>query len=430
MKTEFHNTFKFLDWRLDNNAHCLYLSYELENVGKVTEVLTFPAFKEQWNQNRQDAINNTCQLLHYMCGVSYYKAGMASKIIYNKQQPSEQMAGFLEKTWKNGLAEMAFINNISLKDRCKFTFNEQKFHSDKLILKNQSLVAIGGGKDSLVTIEALRNQGIDICLFFVGNAKLIKDVIKATGLSSIQVTRKIDEKLINYNKQGAFNGHIPITAINSSIAVLTALLFDFSTIVFSNERSADSANTINSDGESVNHQYSKSYEFERDLQKIIQVGITSSLRYYSYLRFYSELAILKKFSDLNQYFNVFSSCNRNFHIDGSHNKLNHWCCDCPKCRFVFLGMAAFASQDEVVVIFGKNMLDNESQIQGFSELLGLHGIKPFECVGTIEESQLAMSLIASKPEWQKSKLVNYFTSKIPQFSQENYDKIMITHEVS
>ncbi len=411
MTTKFHNSFKFLDWQLHNSTCQLHLSYAMQDIGKVTETLILPKFINKFSTKRSKAINAACQLLHLVCGVSYYKAGLANNI--QLQQPtSKTVADFVSKTWYHGLAELAYVNHVSLAGKCQIPATGKSPIATNLTLSNKALVAIGGGKDSLVTIEALRQQGKDLCLFFVGNAPLIKQVIAATGLPSLQVLRKIDTKLLDYNQKGAFNGHIPITAINSCVAVLVALLFDFDNIVFSNESSADSANTINKEGQEVNHQYSKSHEFEKDLCHVIHKEISPSLHYYSYLRQLSELQVLQKFAKLEQYFRVFSSCNRNFHLDGSHNKQNRWCCDCPKCRFVFLGMAAFATRQNVLKIFQHDMLDDATQFDGFAQLLGIDGIKPFECVGTIQESQQALDLIAAKPEWRSSKLLLKLTQEL------------------
>jgi len=230
--------------------------------------------------------------------------------------------------------------------------------------------------------------------------------------------------MIVNNKNGAINGHVPIIAINSVIAILVALLFDFNEIVFSNESSANEANTLNSDGDEVNHQYSKSYEFEIGLQQLIHNNIASDLKYYSQQRECSELAILKKFTNYPQYFYEFSSCNRNFHLSGSKNINNKWCCDCPKCRFVFLGLAPFLDKEKLLSIFGMNMLDDSKQLSGFSELLGLDGIKPFECVGTIRESQLAFNLIKNNHNWSSDEVVRIISKNCPESNQEDYRKIM------
>ncbi len=421
MQKSFHHKFTFLDWYLDVDNHTLALNYQIEKLGKVTEVLSFPSF--EFDQLVKSEVDKACELIHLMCGVSYYKAGLAKEILFNSYQSSKLLAQFIEKTWKHGLAELAFENDVSLKDRISFSGGDFKRVSSllfepslnkRVLTPLKSLVALGGGKDSLVTVEELKQQGKDITLFMVGNSELIKEVAEFIDLPLIQVHRKIAPKLIEYNKTGkGFNGHIPITAINSSIAILTALLFDCTEVVFSNEKSADSANTINSDGDEVNHQYSKSHEFEKDLSAILASEITPLIRYYSQQRSRSELEILEKFSHYPQYFPVFSSCNRNFHIDGSHNKNSKWCCNCPKCRFVFLGLAPFIEKIQLLEIFGHNLLDDLSQQKGFEELMGIQGFKPFECVGEIQESQDAFFKILKKDEWFGDKLVKVLKSKLP-----------------
>ena len=431
MSSQFHKVFKFLDWDFDVSNYRLTLAYELENVGKVCEEIQFPEFDLEIYHSRKSSIQAACDLLHWLAGVSYYKAGLAEDIEFSGKKPSQSVSQFIHKTWKNGLAEMAYKNQISLKDRMKFNSNQwgqtpeclTPLITENLNLSNRALVPLGGGKDSLVTIEELKTEKKDFNLFVVGSSKLILEVADFIEKPLIQVQRKIDQKLIEYNQQGAFNGHVPITAINSAIAVLTALLFDFNEIVFSNEKSAEFSNTTNDDGDAVNHQYSKSYEFENDFQEIIRTQVASDLRYYSKQRNFSEFEILRKFSKYPQYFPVFSSCNRNFHIDGSKNKNFKWCCDCPKCRFVFLGLAPFIQKSTLLDIFGSNMLDDESQLDGFAELLGLKGIKPFECVGTLEESQTAFQLIKDKGDWSGDTVVKQFSEVCPKADDELLQKL-------
>ena len=422
MTASFHHTFTFLDWHLDTSSHQLRLNYEVESIGKVTEVLSFPTFLI--TPKNENEINAACDLVHWLCGVSYYKSGLAKEIRFQFNQPSQNMLNFIKKTWFHGLAELAYENNISLRQRgfnadetidgfraFDLQKSQRKTKSNTLTPSIRSLVALGGGKDSLVTVEELKQQNKNISLFMVGNSQLIKDAAEFIDLPLIQVGRKIDDKLIAYNKAGAFNGHVPITAINSAIAVLAALLFDYQEVVFSNEKSANSENTINADGDKVNHQYSKSTEFEQDFSAIISNEISSKIHYYSQQRQFSELEILEKFAQYPQYFPIFSSCNRNFHIDGSHNKKSLWCCNCPKCRFVFLGLAPFVKKSQLLQIFGQNLLDDRTQQSGFSQLLGLDGIKPFECVGEIYESQQAFDLIKEEKEWRNDKLVKILSEK-------------------
>ncbi len=406
----------------------LHLNYDLQNVGVVTEILTFPEFEMELFLAREESIVKACDLLHWLCGVSYYKAGLAKLIKFSKNLPSEQAAQFLEKTWINGLGELAFENSVSLDIRFPYDKNSKPC-AQKYNLTNRSLLPFGGGKDSFVSMEHLKFIGKDFDLFMLGNAELIKNQAKELNLKLVQVQRKIDPKLIEYNQVGAFNGHVPITSINSACAMLTALLLDYDAVIFSNERSADSANvTLNNDVE-VNHQYSKSFEFELSFSELFKNEITPSIQYYSLPRPNSELQSLRSFSKHAKYFKLFSSCNRNFHLQGTRNTSSLWCGDCPKCRFTFLGLAPFVQKQQLVEVFSKNLLNDEFQIKGYQELLGLSGFKPFECVGEIEESQIALQMIATNSTWSECNLVKYFRDRIPVHSIDIVNKMFAAADV-
>jgi hypothetical protein len=63
--------------------------------------------------------------------------------------------------------------------------------------------------------------------------------------------------------------------------------------------------------------------------------------------------------------------------------------------------------EEIIGIFGCDLLDDENQITGYLELLGVAGwTKPFECVGDVAETRLALSLAAARPEWRDSAVVH------------------------
>ena len=116
-----HKTFTFLDWYLDTSRHELLLNYEIQTIGKVTEVLSFPPFS--LNQANKKEIEAACDLVHWMCGVSYYKSGLAKEIKFKFKQPSELVLNFIKKTWFHGLAELAFENKISLRSCFKVAIN-------------------------------------------------------------------------------------------------------------------------------------------------------------------------------------------------------------------------------------------------------------------------------------------------------------------
>jgi hypothetical protein len=281
----------------------------------------------------------------------------------------------------------------------------------------RALVAIGGGKDSLVSIEALRALGVEQVVTWVGGSPLIRACAERTGLPTLAIERQLAPQLFDYNRQGAWNGHIPVTAINSAILILAALLTGANQVVFSNERSASYGSLIEGAGE-VNHQWSKGWDFERDFAAEVRRRIDPELAYYSLLRPLSELAVARQFARLDHYDAHFSSCNRNFHLLGER-PASRWCGVCPKCHFVFLALAPFMPKPRLVAIFGRNLLDEAHQAPGFDALIEYREHKPFECVGEGRESRAAFAALAALPAWREDALVARFATEIlPQLDGE------------
>ncbi len=273
-----------------------------------------------------------------------------------------------------------------------------------------ALVAIGGGKDSLVTIEALRAAGVDQTVTWIGGSQLIAACAARTGLPTLNIGRQLAPELFDYNRQGALNGHIPVTAVNSAILVLAAVLRGDSQVVFSNERSASYGSMIPGTGE-VNHQWSKGWAFEQAFGEHVERHVAPGLHYFSLLRPLSELAVARQFAKSDRYDAWFSSCNRNFHILGER-PVQRWCGVCPKCHFVFLALAPFMSKPRLVSIFGRNLLDDPAQAAGYDALLEFQDHKPFECVGEGRESRAAMAALVQRPEWREDALVRRFEREI------------------
>jgi hypothetical protein len=287
------------------------------------------------------------------------------------------------------------------------------------------LVAIGGGKDSLVSIEALRGAGVQQRVTWIGGSQLIRACAERTGLPMLNIDRQLAPQLFELNRQGAWNGHIPVTAINSAILVLAAVLVDADQVVFSNERSASYGSQIMlADGSGtgeVNHQWSKGWAFERDFAAHVRRHVAADLRYYSLLRPLSELAVARQFAKTERYDAHFSSCNRNFHLLGER-PANRWCGVCPKCHFVFLALAPFMPKPRLVGIFGRNLLDDPAQMPGYDALLEYQDHKPFECVGEGRESRAAMAALAARPEWREDAVVERFALEIlPQLDAAELD---------
>ncbi|RMH94083.1 endonuclease domain-containing protein [Lysobacter pythonis] len=412
--------FRFVRREFDAASGVARLVYAFDDGPELVETITVPGAPFVLEDVRADAVERALTLLHLIAGVSYYKAAVPDEIRIDYATLDADTAALLEAIYRHGLGEFAYRNGLDLAGRVHFPRGEEavaKVSAPALGLGPRALVAIGGGKDSLVSIEALRGIGVAQTVTWIGGSQLIRACAERTGLPMLNIQRQIAPELFEMNRQGAWNGHIPVTAINSAIMALAALLTGAGQVVFSNERSASYGSLIEGAGE-VNHQWSKGWAFERDFGEYLERRIAADLRYYSLLRPMSELAVARQFARNTHYDAHFSSCNRNFHILGER-PVNRWCGVCPKCHFVFLALAPFMPKPRLTAIFGRNLLDEESEIAGYDALLEYRDHKPFECVGEGRESRAAMAALAKRPEWREDVTVRRFSREIaPQLAGE------------
>lgn len=396
-------TFVFTHRTFDAESGTFKLGYAYPGLCEFTETINFGPATRTLSQIEAQALESALAALHLVAGVSYYKAFVPENIEITSGPLDDETANFFDNLYFEGLGEFACRNQIKMKGRIRFPRGGAKPDGGAIDVNGRTLVPIGGGKDSLVSVEALRNTGTPVTLAAVNRAGPIKACIEASGLDALFITRTLDKKLLQLNDQGALNGHVPITAIVSFILVAASILHGFDAIAFSNERSADEGN-VQWEGRMVNHQFSKSRLFELALAAYVKSHIATNLDYFSFLRPLSELHIAKLFAKSSRYDKVFTSCNKSYRIENAMTD-RRWCCDCPKCRFVFLVLAPFVEKSRLVEIFGKNMLDDASQIEGFRELLGLEGHKPWECVGEILESGAAFWALSQHPDWKDTVII-------------------------
>lgn len=411
-------TFVFSRCEFDAQTGVAELGYRFDDSPEFVETVTIPGAPFALDAQRTQSVQSALRLLHLIAGVSYYKAAVPGEIVIQGEPIDQRTADFLTLVYENGLGEFAYRNGLNLRGTIQFPVGAtENMQATALDLRHHALVAIGGGKDSLVSIESLRNIGVDQTVVWIGGSQLIRACADRTGLQTLNIGRAISPLLFDINRQGAWNGHIPVTAINSSILVLAAVVLGMDQVVFSNERSASYGSMIEGTGE-VNHQWSKGWAFEDAFAGYVQDRVASDLSYYSLLRPLSELAVARQFTRTDHYDAHFSSCNRNFHILGER-PVNRWCGVCPKCHFVFLALAPFISKPRLVSIFGRNLLDDTSQTAGYDALLEFQDHKPFECVGEGRESRAAMAHLATRAEWQHDALVDRFSRVIqPQLVGE------------
>ena len=407
-----YKKFVFDNYHYDPSISILSLRYRFDEGPRFEEKLFFEFAPQHISLAARGVLDRIFRLIFLLSGVSYYKAFIPKLLVCEAFEFDQQTGEFLHKFYEKGLAEFAYRNRISLRDHFHFRSSCAPAPLPLAVdLSNRVLVPVGGGKDSIVTIECLKEAGQPLILFALGDADPIKACIATADLPCIRVDRLLDKTLFELNRTGALNGHVPITGILSAIALAGAVMSGCNAVVMSNEHSASAPN-LKFDGIDINHQYSKSFEFEQAFAEYVERFISPDIQYFSLLRPFSEIEITRRFSKLSRYFGVFRSCNTAFRQTRAVRG-RHWCGNCPKCRFVFLALAPFVAKQELIGIFGRNLLDDPAQCDGFAELCGLQKHKPFECVGETSECAAVLAYLGANQDWRSNSVVQQLHERFP-----------------
>ena len=386
----------------DPGTRTLSLHYAYEHGPEFVETLTFESEPPAAAPGPAGpGFERALVHLHLAAGTSYYKVAAPDLVLVDHDGLSPSEVAFHHHLYDDGLREFAVSNGLGVPRPVSIRARPAPAPGPAPTVHRSGglLVPIGGGKDSMVLIEAVKHRSP--LLFAVNPHPLVLELADRTGLDLLVVRRRLDPGLADLNRAGALNGHVPITAIVSLIAVVGSFLYGYDAIAMAVERSA-SEETVMVDGVPVNHQYSKSEPFERLLADLVSSTVDAELRYGSALRPYSELAIARAFSRLTEYHGTFCSCNTVFRQSAQVE--DGWCGDCPKCRFVALMLAPFLSPEEVAGIIGRDLFADPDQQAGFAALMSQDD-KPFECVGERRESAAAMRLLAGRPRWKDEPVV-------------------------
>jgi UDP-N-acetyl-alpha-D-muramoyl-L-alanyl-L-glutamate epimerase len=356
--------------------------------------------------------------------VSYWKTTCSPNILIKPFRLSEKQEKFWKKLYINGLGEFFHTNEIEYDEQNLFHFSyaddaEPTPASMKIPLEDSFIIPVGGGKDSIVSIELLKKIRNNNKALVVNHRGATKAVIDASGIKNdtvIEIQRTIHPLLISLNAQGFLNGHTPFSALLAFICSLSAILTGVKNIALSNESSANEA-TI--PGTKVNHQYSKSVEFEEDFRSYFHEFVSPSVNYFSFLRPLNELQIAGLFSKFTDYHNVFRSCN-------AGSKTDIWCCNCSKCLFTYIILSPFIEENELVKIYGENLFEKESLKDYLEQLTGFAKEKPFECVGTIDEVNAALTFVISKRIGKLPYLLDYYKNTMKMDARNNNIDVILS----
>ncbi len=391
---EKYKEFYYNSYSINEDDEAIYLEYEFEIPGltKFTPKLSILKKEMQFKSLENNYVKNMVFNIGLIELISYWKSTCSPKIIIKCGYLNEEQINWWKKLYFYGLGELLYTNNI--KTNINDLLDIKCLESNKEIISDENIednfegyiVPIGGGKDSVVTLDTLKiDRNKDYCLIINPKPVTLKCAeIAGLGYNNIiEIKRSIDQKLIELNKKGFINGHTPFSAMLAFVSYFVAYLLSKKYIALSNENSANESNVV---GEKINHQYSKSFEFECDFEEYAEKYLKMPIKYFSFLRPLNELQIAKIFSKHEKYHKVFKSCNV-----GSKEKEWKWCLNCAKCLFAYIILSPYLYKNKLVSIFGADMFENKDLLETFIELTGNGENKPFDCVGTYEEVNFAIS---------------------------------------
>ncbi len=399
--------FRVLPWTVDGEA--LTLRFSLDDGIEFVETLGFPTVVDITRPGVLAAID----LLAAVAGVSYFKVASPHLIMLEGEPLTNDGLQLLGRLYDDGLREYAYRNELPV----PFETTIENAGRERLAtlpmrpkpFRGNILLPMGGGRDSGLLASLLRHR--DPTLMSVGENSYVARLAFELQLRYFVVTRSISPNIAELNKGEAMNGHVPVTAINSLVAIVAALLTDHDTVAMANESSASSPTITLHNGCVINHQFSKSYEVELSMNAALKAA-KIPVDYFSAVRPYGELAIAKAFATKPELFALIMSCNRAFVRDPAQRSKG-WCGRCAKCRFVFLTLAPFTTPKQLKAMFGRDLLNSADgwDAAGFAALL-LED-RPFDCVGEVSEVRLAIGLLADSPEWSNHPGVQSLVKLVP-----------------
>lgn len=323
--------------------------------------------------------------------VSYWKLACPKTVVVKPYDLKLCQKKWWRHLYYQGLGEFRYLNGIECTEHDFLRIEsgtDHEFLGVQLPLEEKTLVPIGGGKDSVVTLEMLRHE-LPVIPLIVNPRGATVGCVEAAGYHEEEVAvvhRTLDPTMLRLNGEGFLNGHTPFSALLAFVSLLIGMGSGSKYIALSNESSANESTVPGTD---INHQYSKSIDFECDFREYVRMHLNEQIQYFSFLRPLNEMQIAALFSRCQAYHEVFRSCN-------AGSKTDSWCGKCPKCLFTWLILSPFIPRERLTAIFGKDLMTDPSLRPIFEELNGTAAVKPFECVGTVEEVQACVDAMNNR----------------------------------
>ena len=395
-------TFEYTSFSIEESGVDLIFRFRFETPPTISfsPEVRFESVPSTWKQVPADALNNLAFQLGLIESFSYWKATASPNIRVKAGPLTQPQIDWWTDLLIHGMGEFFYHNDIDFtaQDFVRITAEPGSAGSCyQGTLSDRSLVMIGGGRDSAFAVKAIQRADEPFNCMMLNPGVAASEIARHAGASNpVIVRRAIQPQLLELNRQGFLNGHTPFSAYLAFLNAACLLIYDYSRVIVSNERSSDEENVIYRNAK-INHQYSKSFRFETRFDEYLQKYLLREARYFSFVRPWYEIQIARAFAAFPEVFSTFRSCNRN-------QSRNSWCGRCPKCLSVFITMDPFVSPAQMKTIFGADLYAASESIPIIQQLAGMEPTKPFECVGTAGEIIAALRLSVDKRQQEGSAL--------------------------
>lgn len=380
-------------WTLD--ADDLVISYQFSvepDIVFTPSIRILDARRSRIEQLDTRLVNRLVFNLGMVEMISYWKATCSPVIQIHAASLDEDQLAWWKKLLIAGLGEFFYVNQIDFRSRdfVRLVNARDDSRDDARAViepktNERTLVLTSGGKDTALTLSLMQAGQEKFGSLMLNPTKAALDLAHLTDSKELIIVRRtIAEELLELNRKGFLNGHTPFSSYLAFLSVLVAVLFEYTTVIVSNERSSNEGNAVYLDGV-INHQYTKTFEFERDFADYSFKYLTKTVNYFSFLRPLYEIQIARMLSQFPETIFKFKSCNKNY-------KMNSKCGACPKCLAVYIMFFPFLERDTIEQMFESAPFENLQNLEILKGLVGAGEHKPFECVGTFEETLVALFL--------------------------------------
>lgn len=397
--------FRFLSYYFDRSTYTATFVYQgIDNIIFTEKIFFAPkpgtntsSFNLLDDPGLTQLLDQAMFLAFILIGTSYYKAHPTKNIRLDRPLDNFQTR-FFSTVFQEGLSQYAFENRLTRDKLATFKPTPGFQNKPAVEYRGQGVLALqSGGKDSLLVAELLNEHNINFVPWYISSSSdrshpnVIDHLDDGFNHQKASVIyRQIDH--LHLQQTGGLNGHVPVTFIVESLALIQAILNNQNVILTSIGREGEEPHAIIGDLP-VNHQWSKTWQAEQLMTEYIKRYLSPDLHLGSPIRHLSELRIADLFVQKcwQKYGYSFSSCNEANYKQNSQNGTLKWCGHCAKCANSYLLFCPFIPPQFLQSLFGdKDLFLDQNLTQIFKGLLGVGGeMKPFECVGSVEELRSA-----------------------------------------